>query len=152
MFHQGTEVGCCAIMHEEWKRGSKEASSKGNKQRQTGVCLPDAWLNLSRRRSNRHPRTPTNITHSQQMVTWLLCTRALSIVCVCVCLSARKCLCQGADHSRHGPKQGCVSARRTQRDRHRARQRSGVDGAVRKDRKSRGKEERTNDGTGLYSC
>ena len=61
MFYRGTEVGCCAIIHEERKRGSKEASSEGNKQRQTGVCLPDVCLNLSRRRTNRHPHTPANI-------------------------------------------------------------------------------------------
>lgn len=93
MFHQGTEVGCCAIMHEERKRGSTEASSKGNKQRQTGVCLPDAWLNLSRRKSNRHPRTPTNITHSHSKW-WPGCSAHVHCplhVCVCVCLLESVC-------------------------------------------------------------
>lgn len=90
MFQQGTEVGCCAIMHEERKRGSKAASSKGNKQRQTGVCLPEAPLNLSGRGTNRHPHTPTSITHSRSNW-WPGCyadkthTHTLSIVCVRFC-------------------------------------------------------------------
>lgn len=93
MFQRGTEVGCCAIMHEERKRGSKAASSKGNKQRQTGVCLPEAPLNLSGRRTNRHPHTHAAIgdlvatltehTHTH--------THALSIVCVRFCARASVC-------------------------------------------------------------
>lgn len=98
MFQRGTEVGCCAIMHEERKRGSKAASSKGNKQRQTGVCLPEAPLNLSGRRTNRHPHTPTSITHSRSKW-WPGCyadkththTHALSIVCVLFCAHASVC-------------------------------------------------------------
>lgn len=59
MFYQGTEVGCCAIMYEEQKGGSREASSKGNKQRQTGLCLPVALLNQAGGLLQENQQTPT---------------------------------------------------------------------------------------------
>lgn len=64
MFYHGTKVGCCAIMYEVRKGGSKEASSKGNKQRQTGLCLPFALLNWGGRllQKNQHTR-PHARTH-----------------------------------------------------------------------------------------
>lgn len=59
MFYQGTVVGCCAIMYEERKGGSREASSKGNKQRQTGLCLPVALLNQAGGLLQENQQTPT---------------------------------------------------------------------------------------------
>lgn len=44
MFYRDTEVGCYAIMYEERKGGSKGGSSKGNKKRQIGLCLPVTLL------------------------------------------------------------------------------------------------------------
>lgn len=80
MFYQGTVVGCCAIMYEERKGGSREASSKGNKQRQTGLCLPVALLNQAGGLLQENQQTPTqpkqtypSRTLTQQMVTRLFC-------------------------------------------------------------------------------
>lgn len=147
MFYRGTEVGCCAIMHEERKRGSKEASSKGNKQRQTGVCLPDSRLNLSRRRTNRHSHTPTNITRSRSKW-WPGCSAHLHCVCVCVlesiCAKVQTILVMvqnkpasaPAGHKETGGEHG-----------------KEVRWMERRGRKERaGVKERTNEGTELYSC
>lgn len=108
------------------------------KQTETNGCVFARRSAQLKQEKNQETPTHPNKHHSlmQQMVTWLcVCVH----VCVCVCLSAWNFLCQGADHSRHGPKQARVSGRRTQRDRRRARQRSGVGEAVRKKRESRGK-------------
>lgn len=60
MLYRGAEVGCCAIMYEERKGGSKEASSKGNKQRQTGRCLPVALLDEGGGLLQENQHTPTH--------------------------------------------------------------------------------------------
>lgn len=97
--------------------------------------------------------TPQQTSHTRaangDLVVLHTCIVNCLRVCVCVCLSARKRLRQGADRSRHGPKE---AARRTQRDRRRAWQRRWVDGAERKKREQGGKEERANEGRELYSC
>lgn len=61
MLYGGTEVGCCAIMYEKQKGVSKEASSKGNKQRQTGLCLPVALHNYARGLHQENQQTPTHL-------------------------------------------------------------------------------------------
>lgn len=65
MFYPGTKVGCCAIMHEERGGRSKEASSKGGKQRQTGLCLPVALLGLGGGLLQESQHTHTNLSFIQ---------------------------------------------------------------------------------------
>lgn len=105
MFYRGTEVGCCAIMHEERKRGSKEASSKGNKQnKRVCVCQKLCSTKVGEEPTDTHTFQQTSHTHAANgdlVATLTKLTNALSIVCVF--MHAREGLCQGADQSRHGP-------------------------------------------------
>lgn len=130
MLYRGTEVGCCAIMYEERKGGSKEASSKGNKQRQTGRCLPVALLNEGGGLLQENQHTPTHsykhlappLSHTQHSKWgpgcslahihtlssgWKVCMYVW--VCVCTHTWMHQCQCRGVGHCCLGPKRASVS-------------------------------------------
>lgn len=120
MFYRSTEVG--VLCNNAWGEEKRlKGSQLKRKQTETYGCVFARRSAQLRQEENQQTPTHRNKHHTlaQQMVTCLFHTCALSIlwVCVRVCARSQKCLCQGADHSRHGPKQARVSARRTQRDR-----------------------------------
>lgn len=147
MFYWGTEVGFCAIMYEEKKRGSEEASSKGNKQRQTGVCLPDVLLNLSRRRTNRRPHTPTHTTHSRSKW-WPGCSADRTRACIVhgLCVSAPRC----SPFSSWSKTSHCQRPPDTDRQTESTAKKRG--GWSREEEEKEGGGGEANEGTGLYSC
>lgn len=148
MFQRGTKVGCCAIMHEERKRGSKAASSKGNKRRQTGVCLPEAPLNLSGRGTNRHPHTPTSITHSRSKW-WPGCyadkTHTRIVHCLCAFLCTRASVCAKVPTSLVMVQTKPVSAPAGHKE-------TGSEQGKKVGWMERRGKNGGNEGTGLYSC
>lgn len=107
MLYRGAEVGCCAIMYERRKGGSKEASSKGNKQRQTGRCLPVALLDEGGGLLQENQHTPTDpykhlalsLTHSTVngdpvvlLHTFTHCPQDEKYACMCGCMCACACI------------------------------------------------------------
>lgn len=84
MFYRDTEVVCHAIMYEERKGGSKEGSSKGNKKRQIGLCLPVALLNKGGGLLPLHPQH----THTDNTLSFP--SHQSQIVCLCVSVACHR--------------------------------------------------------------
>lgn len=140
MFYQGAEVGCCAIIYEEWKWSSKGGSSKEtNRDKRVCICQPlcttsAGGLLQKNKQTPTHPnKHHIHTANGDPFVLLFSCTHQLTFthcsprgeqrlylyLCLCVraCVLAHTwiCQCQGVGHCSLYPTQAHVSPQGTKR-------------------------------------